>query len=215
MRAVTSRSYAPKLRALENTVGLLAKAGLTVSAYVLADTVQMMHQQSGGYRNESFVAACLLVTWKRHSCLPLGIRRYCKIIVGDDPFARREIVRYYRLLSQASLVKQCNLRPEIYVDEISKTLGVPARTRALAMRNAAKAVELRLHVGRSPVALAAAIVYVSCIQHFKQGIVANIPTQLEIARVSGCQPVALRSNAKHVIQGFAQERWRRRGTALF
>ena len=142
------------------------------------------------------VSACVYLALKLNECKPVTLKKIVSCLnFKDEAKAQKKIWKTYgKLISniQDFQVKQCYMTPYIYVDNLCRKLGLTSRTRAYALRLAKKTVEKKLHIGKRPLVVAAAIVYIAGVQCNEHVM------QKEIAHETGITEVSIR-NVYHFI----------------
>jgi len=125
------------------------------------------------------------------ACRAMGTPRDLREFEKAYPVVRRKTVAQgYRLL-----LKNLNIRvpvadPKIYVDKIASKVGVEQRTIRAALRLLEISAEKGATVGKDPVGIAAAALYMAC-QETQQSV-----TQKDIARAAGVTEVTVRNRYK-------------------
>jgi transcription initiation factor TFIIIB Brf1 subunit/transcription initiation factor TFIIB len=133
----------------------------------LADKLRIVKHSS--YSHLEWNLACVYAAIKSTYCLPLTYRNFLRIV--KVPVDVKCFRRYYRRVLKIveSQPKTCYMKPHMYIEYICKTLGVSNRVRGLALRLAEDVSEsFRLYgpifSGKTPAYVAAALVYLTCVE---------------------------------------------------
>ncbi|GBC69508.1 hypothetical protein HRbin01_01207 [archaeon HR01] len=113
---------------------------------------------------------------------------------------RKTIAQGYRLLLKHLGLKVPVADPSIYLNKIASKVGLDQRTVQEAMRLLSEAVAKGATVGKDPVGIAAAALYMAC-QETTQNL-----TQKDIARAAGVTEVTVRNRfkgLKDILEGLA------------
>jgi len=116
--------------------------------------------------------------------------RSLKTVVKASMRGRKEVSRCYRLLQRELDIRMPIDDPAQYVAKIASRVELGSQTQNLAMNLLQKAKKKNAVVGKGPVGIAAALLYIASIMHGK-----NI-TQRELARASGVTEVTIRNRYK-------------------
>ena len=131
--------------------------------------------------------AALYAALKATHCYPMNLREFLEMFEG--PALKVGVTKVYkRMMMEAELKPQfCHVRPHMFVEKYAGALGFSKREGALAMRLANNVVERRLHMGKNPIVVAAAIVYIAALELKKE------VTLREVAETARCSEQAVRS----------------------
>ena len=147
-------------------------------------------------RSIAAVAAAALYA----ACRLTGIPRTLRELAEASVAGRRDIARCYRLLVERLGLRMPIDDPVKCVPKIASKVGIGERCQQIAIDMLRKAQEAKAAAGKSPMGLAAAALYLACIQ-------AGEPvTQREIANVAQVTEVTIRnrtSELKRVLGAWA------------
>jgi len=103
---------------------------------------------------------------------------------------KKDVARCYRLLLRKLSIKMPIATPLAYISKIAETAGISGRTQGLAIRILQEAREKRVAAGKDPMGLAAAALYIACLQNDEK------KTQKEVAEAGGITEVTVRNRYK-------------------
>lgn len=138
---------------------------------------------------ETMVAAALYA-----ACRDSGIPRTLKEIAGEDRENRNIIARYYRLLLREFDLQMPISDPVDCISKIAETVGISGKTQGLAVRILREAQAKRISIGKGPMGLAAAALYIACLLTDEKN------TQREIADVAKVTEVTIRNRYKKLAE---------------
>ncbi len=133
-----------------------------------------------GFVGASIFAVCRL------SRLPYSLNKISEISMMDS----NEIGYHYRLLIKELDIKMPLDKPSKFVSGLASRLGLNADVEQQSMRIIEKAEEKKLVMGKNPRGVAAAALYLACIQ---KGYKVN---QAQVARVANVSEVTMRKRFK-------------------
>jgi transcription initiation factor TFIIB len=107
---------------------------------------------------------------------------------------RKNIADYYRVLLKTSGIKQPLPNPVNSILKIGNRLGVSGLTQGLAIRILQVAKEKKVLAGKDPLGIAAAALYIACLQNNEK------KTQKEIAHIAGITEVTVRNRYKELVK---------------
>jgi transcription initiation factor TFIIB len=143
---------------------------------------------------ESIAAAALYAACRIHGA-PQTIQQIVEALKGtNDPEAKREIARSYRLIVRDLQLKIPVRRPEDFVYTITNALNLPEKVAIEAVNIIKEARKRGLTAGKDPSGMAGAAVYLAALKH---GI---RRTQKEIATVAGVTEVTIRNRYKEILR---------------
>ncbi|MFH1328024.1 MAG: transcription initiation factor IIB [Candidatus Bathyarchaeota archaeon] len=116
--------------------------------------------------------------------------RSLKEIASVSLVKKKDIARCYRLILNELSFKMPNIDPKAYVTKIATKVGIDEKKQNLAIEILGKAVESRENIGKDPLGLAAAALYIAC-----EMLEEKIP-QKEIAEAAGVTEVTVRNRYK-------------------
>ena len=137
-------------------------------------------------RSINAVAAAALYAACRGSGTPRTLREIAKASLAD----KRDVARCYRLLLQELNVHVTIADPLTYVSKIAEKNEISGKTQGAAIAILREARRKKITAGKDPMGLAAAALYIVCIQNNER------KTQKDIAEASGVTEVTLRNRYK-------------------
>lgn len=108
--------------------------------------------------------------------------------------SRGEISRAYRLIVRTLKIEMPSQNPLNYVSRIATRANIPGESQGVAVKILRKAKRKRITMGKDPVGVAAAVLYLACQMEGE-----NV-TQKEIADVAGVTEVTLRNRKKELVK---------------
>jgi transcription initiation factor TFIIB len=103
---------------------------------------------------------------------------------------KKDVARCYRLLLRELDMPMPIADPMTYISKIAETIGISGQTQGLAIRILREARKRRIASGKDPMGLAAAALYIACLQSNEK------KTQKDIAEVAGVTEVTVRNRYK-------------------
>ncbi len=137
-------------------------------------------------RSINSIAAAALYAACRQSGTPRTLRDIADASLVD----RKDVARCYRLLLQELHFAMPIADSLTYVSKIAEKNGISGRTQGAAIAILADAKRRRFAAGKDPMGLAAAALYIACLQHGEK------ITQKDIAEASGVTEVTVRNRYK-------------------
>ena len=137
-------------------------------------------------RSISAIAAASLYAACRKSGLPRTLREIAQASLVN----KKDVSRCYRLLLQELDFHMPISDPLTYVSKIALETGVSGRTQGTAITILAEAKRKRFALGKDPMGMAAAALYIACLQNGEK------ITQKDIAEASGVTEVTVRNRYK-------------------
>jgi transcription initiation factor TFIIB len=137
-------------------------------------------------RSINAIAAAALYAACRGSGTPRDLREIAKTSLVD----KKEVARCYRLLLQELDVHMPVIDPLTYVSKIAEKNGISGKTQGAAIAILREARRKRVVAGKDPMGLAAAALYLSCLQHNER------ITQKDVAEAAGVTEVTVRNRYK-------------------
>jgi transcription initiation factor TFIIB len=110
---------------------------------------------------------------------------------------RKKIARAYRILQCRLEIKLPITDPLDYISSIAKKTGISGRTQILAIKILHETKRKHLADGRTPSSLAAAALYIACLQTGEK------KTQRNIAKAAGITEVTVRNRYKEIEESLA------------
>jgi transcription initiation factor TFIIB len=133
----------------------------------------------------AIVAAALYVAC-RSSETPRTLREIAEASVLN----KKEVARCYRLLLRTLDIQMPIADPITYISKIGERIGITGQTQGLAIRILREAKKRRIASGKDPMGLAAAALYIACLQ------VNEKKTQKDIAEAAAVTEVTVRNRYK-------------------
>jgi transcription initiation factor TFIIB len=115
-------------------------------------------------------------------------------IVRVSSRSRGEVSRVYRLLVRTLKIGMPSHDPLNYVSRIAAKANIPGEVQGVAVKILRKAKRKRLTMGKDPLGVASAVLYIAC---QKEG--ENV-TQKEISEAAGVTEVTLRNRKKELVE---------------
>jgi transcription initiation factor TFIIIB Brf1 subunit/transcription initiation factor TFIIB len=103
---------------------------------------------------------------------------------------KKDVARCYRLLLRELGVQMPIADPLTYISKIAERTGISGRTQGLAIQILSDAKRRRAAAGKDPMGLAAAALYLACLQNNEK------KTQKDIAEAAGVTEVTVRNRYK-------------------
>src|SRR3989337_218506 len=133
----------------------------------------------------AIVAAALYVAC-RSSETPRTLREIAEASLVN----KKEVARCYRLLLRTLDIQMPIADPITYISKIGERIGITGQTQGLAIRILREAKKRRIASGKDPMGLAAAALYIACLQ------VNEKKTQKDIAEAAAVTEVTIRNRYK-------------------
>jgi transcription initiation factor TFIIB len=137
-------------------------------------------------RSINSIAAATLYAACRKSGTPRTLSEIAKASLVD----KKDVARCYRLLLQELDFHMPIADPLTYVSKIAEKNGVSGKTQGVAIAILRDARLKRVSAGKDPMGMAAAALYIACLQHNEK------ITQKDIADASGVTEVTVRNRYK-------------------
>jgi len=137
-------------------------------------------------RSINAIAAAALYAACRGSGTPRTLREIAEASLVD----RKDVARCYRLLLQELDFHMPVADPLTYVSKIAEKNGVSGKTQGAAIQILREARRKRAAAGKDPMGLAAAALYIACLQNSEK------KTQKNIAEAAGVTEVTVRNRYK-------------------
>jgi transcription initiation factor TFIIB len=137
-------------------------------------------------RSIAAIAAAALYAACRGTGTPRTLREIAEASLVD----KKDVARCYRLLLRELEVHMPIADPLTYVSKIAERTGISGRTQGLAIQILREARRKRAAAGKDPMGLAAAALYIACLQNNEK------KTQKDIAEAAGVTEVTVRNRYK-------------------
>ena len=141
-------------------------------------------------RSIAAIAAAALYAACRASGTPRSLREIAEASFVD----RKEVARCYRLLLRELDFQMPIADPLTYVSKIAEKNGISGKTQGAAIAILREARRKRAVAGKDPMGLAAAALYIACLQNNEK------KTQKDIAEAAGVTEVTVRNRYKVLIK---------------
>ena len=137
-------------------------------------------------RSIAAIAAAALYAACRTTKTPRTLREVSEVSFAD----KKDVARCYRLLLREIDLHIPIADPLDYVSKIGEITGISGQTQGLAIKILKEAKRKRAASGKDPMGLAAAALYIACIQYDEK------KTQKDIAEAAGVTEVTVRNRYK-------------------
>jgi transcription initiation factor TFIIB len=137
-------------------------------------------------RSIAAIAAAALYAACRGSGTPRTLREISEASLVD----KKDVARCYRLLLRELEVHMPIADPLTYVSKIAERTGISGKTQGAAIQILREARRKRAAAGKDPMGLAAAALYIACLQNNEK------KTQKDIAEAAGVTEVTVRNRYK-------------------
>lgn len=124
------------------------------------------------------------------ACRTTGAARTLREIAEASLVDKKDVARCYRLLLRELDIQMPIADPLIYLSKIAEKTGISGQTQGLAIKILQKARRERASAGKDPMGLAAAALYIACLQSGEK------KTQKDIAEAAGVTEVTVRNRYK-------------------
>jgi len=141
-------------------------------------------------RSINAVAAAALYAACRKSGSPRTLREIAEASLVD----KKDVARCYRLLLQELDFHMPTSDPLTYISKIAEKTGISGKTQGAAIAILRLARQKRVSAGKDPMGLAAAALYIACLQN------AERKTQKEISEAAGVTEVTVRNRYKDLVR---------------
>ena len=137
-------------------------------------------------RSIAAIAAASLYAACRDTGTPRTLREIAEASLVD----KKDVARCYRLLLRELGVQMPIADPLTYISKIAERTGISGKTQGLAIQILSDAKRRRAASGKDPMGLAAAALYLACLQNNEK------KTQKDIAEAAGVTEVTVRNRYK-------------------
>jgi transcription initiation factor TFIIB len=145
-------------------------------------------QDKGLLRGRSIAALATAALYA--ACRGSGNPRTLREIAKASLVSKKDVARAYRLLIRNLDVQMPVAGPLKYLSKIASTVGISGKAQGIAVQIIWEAKKKRQTGGKDPVGLAAAALYIGCLQNGEK------KTQKEIAEAAGVTEVTIRNRYK-------------------
>ncbi|MFQ6065011.1 MAG: transcription initiation factor IIB family protein [Candidatus Bathyarchaeia archaeon] len=137
-------------------------------------------------RSIAAIAAASLYAACRQTGTPRSLREISESSLVD----KKDVARCYRLLIRELDISMPIADPLTYISKIAEKTGISGKTQGLAIKILREAKRNRAASGKDPMGLAAAALYIACLQSNEK------KTQKDIAEAGGVTEVTVRNRYK-------------------
>lgn len=137
-------------------------------------------------RSIAAISAASLYAACRNSETPRTLREIAETSLVD----KKDVARCYRLLLRELDIQMPIADPMTYISKIAERTGISGQTQGLAIQILREAKKQRAASGKDPMGLAAAALYIACLQSSEK------KTQKDIAEAAGVTEVTVRNRYK-------------------
>jgi transcription initiation factor TFIIB len=137
----------------------------------------------------AIIAAAMYVAC-RFTKTPKTLKDIVKVSGRD----KGEVSRGYRLIVDTLKIEMPSHDPLGYVSRIAEKTNIPGKTQGVAVKILRKAKRKRVTMGKDPVGVASAVLYIAC------QLQGEHVTQKEIAEAAGITEVTLRNRKKELVK---------------
>jgi transcription initiation factor TFIIB len=124
------------------------------------------------------------------ACRKTGTPRTLREIADASLVNKKDVARCYRQLLNGLDVQMPMADPLSYISKIAEKTGISGKTQGAAIAILAEARRKRIAAGKDPMGMAAAALYIACLQHNEK------ITQREISDAAGVTEVTVRNRYK-------------------
>ncbi len=124
------------------------------------------------------------------ACRERGTPRTLREIAESSLVDKKDVARCYRLLLRELDIQMPLADPLTYISKIAERTGISGRTQGIAIKILREAKKKRASAGKDPMGLAAAALYIACLQSSEK------KTQKDIAEAAGVTEVTVRNRYK-------------------
>jgi transcription initiation factor TFIIB len=183
----TDRNLAQAMSELER---LSSKVNISPPIREKAAVVYRKALDKGLVRGRSInaIAAAALYAACRKSGSPKALREIAEASLVD----KKDVARCYRMLLQELNFHMPISDPLTYVSKIAEKNGITGKTQGAAIAILRTAKQLRFSAGKDPMGMAAAALYIACLQNGEK------ITQKDIAEAAGVTEVTVRNRYKEL-----------------
>ncbi len=137
-------------------------------------------------RSIAGVMAAAIYAACRNSETPRSLREIAEVSLAN----KKDVARCYRLLLRYLNIQMPISNPMTYVFKIANSAGISSQSQSVAIKVLREAKKRRVASGKDPTGLAAAALYIACLQMNEK------KTQKGIAEASGVTEVTVRNRYK-------------------
>lgn len=164
------------------------KVYITPSVKEKAAVVYRKALEKGLVRGRSIAAIAAAALYA--ACRTTGAARTLREIAEASLVDKKDVARCYRLLLRELNIQMPIADPLVYLSKIAEKSGISGPTQGRAIAILKKAKRERASAGKDPMGLAAAALYIACLQMGEK------KTQKDIAEAAGVTEVTVRNRYK-------------------
>jgi transcription initiation factor TFIIB len=128
------------------------------------------------------------------ACRKSGSPRTLSEIATASLVDKKDVARCYRLLLQELDFHMPISDPITFISKIAEKTGISGKTQGVAIAILREARQKRFSAGKDPMGLAAAALYIACLQNTEKN------TQKEISEAAGVTEVTVRNRYKDLVK---------------
>ncbi len=137
---------------------------------------------------ESMIAAAIYIASRQHNS-PITLKDIEKVVNSD----KKVVARCFRIYVQELGIKAVPVDPSVLISKLCTELDVTSATQNVALAILDETKMKRLDVGKNPMSIAAAAIYIAGIRTGERR------TQQQVAAVAKTTPVTLRNRFKEIV----------------
>ncbi len=126
------------------------------------------------------------------ACRELGIPKSLKEIAGANNIKHKTLAKSYRLLIVELDVKIPTVDPAKCIIKVSNKVKLEEKTKRKAIELMSQLISMEVTAGKDPMGMAAAVLYISCLNHGERR------TQSDIAKAAGITEMTLRNRCRSI-----------------
>lgn len=189
---IRSSDYRNLMRAMSELQRLSENLHIPSSVQEMAAVIyrKALHEDLIRGRCIAAIVAAALYAACRFTKTPKTLNEVVEASLRD----RNDVARAYRLLIRTLRMKMPIHDPLDYISKIAEKTGISGEAQGLAVKILREAKRKRITMGKDPMGVAAAVLYIACQLKGK-----NV-TQKEIADASGVTEVTIRNRKKELVE---------------
>ena len=136
------------------------------------------------------------------ACRDSGLPRTIKEISEGNPLFKKDIARCYRLILKELKMQMPVSDSVTCISKIAEKIGISEKSQGRAAKILHQAKEKKYGPGKDPMGLAAAALYIACLENNEQkkGRWGGPITQKDIAETAGVTEVTIRNRYKNLVK---------------
>lgn len=190
-----------RLRAIptnKKVMDTIASVGnkMSLPQYIVSEVERLAlkmtkQKHTRGRTYNEMIAGCIIAVCRRE-----GITKSMGDIGAELNVTPKRVFRMYRIIKDLFDVEAKILSPADYIPQIGSKLNIPEKIINHARKNTRSVMKTDFHVGRSPIAVASTMLYIS-VKMFSMGI-----TQKQISAASDITEISIRNTYKMLREKF-------------